>query len=51
MKTPAILVSHWRLVMGVLAVVIVYLILTRKTVKVIGTVDASGQGMTVNGVQ
>ncbi len=36
-------------VVAILVVVAFYLWRTRQTVKVIGTVDASGDGMTING--
>lgn len=49
MKTPEFVSKHYRGLLIVAAVVIVYLVVTRKTTKVIGTVDASGEGMTVNG--
>jgi hypothetical protein len=49
MKTPEILQRHWRLALGLAAAVILCLLWTREAVKVIGTVDVSGQDMTVNG--
>jgi len=49
MKTPAFVTNHYRGLLIVAAVLIVVLLVTRKTTKVIGTVDASGEGMTVNG--
>ena len=39
--------NHWKTVTAILVVAILYLYFTRT--KVIGTVDVSGGGMTVNG--
>jgi hypothetical protein len=50
MKTPEFVTKHYRALLVVAVVVILYLAFTRSTTKVIGTVDASGQGMSVNGV-
>ncbi len=49
MKTPKFIEAHWRPIMVVLAVLVIYAFATRKTTRTIGTVDASGEGMTVNG--
>lgn len=47
---PKAIESHWRPVVLGLALLVLYLYVTRsKTTKIIGTVDASGEGMTVNG--
>jgi len=49
MKTPAFVTKHYRALLIGAAVLILYLLFTRKTTKVIGTVDASGGGMILEG--
>lgn len=49
MTTPAFVTKHYRGLLLGAAVLIVYLVVTRKTTKVIGTVDASGEGMILEG--
>ena len=47
---PKVVENHWRPVVVALALLVIYLYFTRsKTTKIIGTVDASGDGMSVNG--
>lgn len=49
MKTPEFVTKHYRALLVVAVALILWLWWTRRTVKVVGVVDASGQGMTVNG--
>ena len=49
-KVPKAIESHWQPIMLALVVLVIYLAVTRTTKRVIGTVDVSGDGMTVNGV-
>lgn len=51
MRTPEFVTKHYRGLLLAAVVLIAYLWWTRKTTKVVGIVDASGQGMTVNGVE